>query len=229
MCSMNRHAEMSETRRSIADAAEELFAVNGIERVTTRALAARARVNTAAVNYHFGGKAALTLQVFREVARRTARRRIRSLDALEAGQGAPGLREVVDAFVDAYLNEDDPRSGRLLARFVLKHRVEPSEGMAAVVAEELDEMALRYVAALGRAAPWLAPEEVHLRYHLMVGAILMMLRDDDTGARIERLSEGACRTGDAAALRAGIVGFLEASFGPAPARAAAATSQGGPP
>jgi AcrR family transcriptional regulator len=45
-----------QTRTNILDAAEELFAREGPTAVTIRAIAARAKVNLAAVNYHFQTK-----------------------------------------------------------------------------------------------------------------------------------------------------------------------------
>ena len=44
------------TRTRLLDAAAELFAAQGYRHTTVRAVCARAGVNIAAVNYHFGGK-----------------------------------------------------------------------------------------------------------------------------------------------------------------------------
>jgi AcrR family transcriptional regulator len=207
----------SDTRDAIRAAAEELYAEHGINGVTTRALAERASVNMAAVNYHFGNKDNLTLEVFRDVCRRTVIRRLESLDRIEAQAKATGtparIAEIVEAFVDAYVNEDDPQSGILLAEFVLKHRVEPNEWTRAIVAEELDELALRYIAALNAAAPHLTPREAHWRYHLMVGAILMTLSDEATGGRIARLSDGLCAPENRMEFRREMVAFLSDAFG----------------
>lgn len=207
----------TETRDAIRAAAEELYAEQGINGVTTRALADRAGVNMAAVNYHFGNKDNLTLEVFRDVCRRTVIRRLGSLDQIEAAARASGqplqITEIVEAFVDAYVNDDDPRSGVLLAQFVLKHRVEPNDWTQAIVSEELDELALRYIAALNAAAPHLTPREAHWRYHLMVGAILMTLSDQSTGGRIARLSDGLCTPTDPGEFKAEMVAFLSDAFG----------------
>ena len=54
-----------ETRTRILDAAEELFMLHGFEGTSMRHLTARAGVNLAAVNYHFGSKHALIEAVFR--------------------------------------------------------------------------------------------------------------------------------------------------------------------
>ncbi|HEX5767815.1 MAG TPA: TetR family transcriptional regulator, partial [Burkholderiales bacterium] len=45
-----------ETRTRILDAAEELFMQHGFEGTSMRLLTAKAEVNLAAVNYHFGSK-----------------------------------------------------------------------------------------------------------------------------------------------------------------------------
>src|SRR2546428_8080139 len=54
-----------ETRTRILDAAEELFMQHGFEGASMRMLTAKAGVNLAAVNYHFGSKHALIQAVFR--------------------------------------------------------------------------------------------------------------------------------------------------------------------
>ena len=46
----------AETREKILDAAEALFAEHGFEGASMRMITARAGVNLAAVNYHFGSK-----------------------------------------------------------------------------------------------------------------------------------------------------------------------------
>jgi AcrR family transcriptional regulator len=44
------------TRERIMKAAERLFAERGYERTSVRAVVAKARVNQAAINYHFAGR-----------------------------------------------------------------------------------------------------------------------------------------------------------------------------
>lgn len=213
---LNREPSRSATPVTIRKVAEELFAEHGIDGVTTRALAEKAGVNMAAVNYHYGNKDNLTLQVFRDVANRTVQRRLQSLDKIEAKADAtqqpPDIAEVVEAFVDAYVNTDSPRTGILLAHLVLQHRVRPTEWTRAIVAEELDGLALRYIGALHRAAPHLSLHQVHWRYHLMVGAILMTLSDEASDGRINRLSGGLCNPEDRAEFRAELVAFLSDAF-----------------
>lgn len=209
------------TRSAIRAVAEELFAEMGIDGVTTRSLAERAGVNMAAVNYHYGNKENLTMAVFRDVARRTVKRRLDNLAGIEARAASEGrtprLAEVVAAFVDAYVNNDTPRTGILLAHLVLHHRVRATDWTRAIVREELDDFALRYIEVLRRAVPHLSVKEVHWRYHLMVGAVLMSVSGHGSDGRMKRLSGGLCAPEDRDEFREQLVAFLVASFAPAQA------------
>ena len=53
------------TRERILDQAEILFAQKGYQAVSVREITTAARCNLAAVNYHFGNKENLYLEVFR--------------------------------------------------------------------------------------------------------------------------------------------------------------------
>jgi AcrR family transcriptional regulator len=60
---MTRPSEI--TRERLLKAAERLFAERGYEATSVRAIVAKARVNQAAVNYHFAGKEGLYREVLR--------------------------------------------------------------------------------------------------------------------------------------------------------------------
>jgi AcrR family transcriptional regulator len=60
---MTRPADI--TRERILKAAERLFAERGYEATSIRAIVAKARVNQAAINYHFDGKDGLYREVLR--------------------------------------------------------------------------------------------------------------------------------------------------------------------
>ena len=64
---MTRPSDITRTR--ILKAAERLFADRGYEETSIRAIVAKARVNQAAINYHFGGKDGLYREVLRAAIR----------------------------------------------------------------------------------------------------------------------------------------------------------------
>ena len=56
---------MSETKRKIIEAAEVEFAENGYGGAAVLEITARAEVNVAAINYHFGNKESLYKEMVR--------------------------------------------------------------------------------------------------------------------------------------------------------------------
>lgn len=62
-----------ETREQLLAAASEVFAVKGFRAATIAEICKRARVNTAAASYHFGGKAALYVASWRYAFERSQR------------------------------------------------------------------------------------------------------------------------------------------------------------
>jgi AcrR family transcriptional regulator len=83
---MSRPSEI--TRERIMKAAERLFAERGYEGTSVRAIVAKARVNQAAINYHFAGKEGL----YREVLR-TAFRALTAHHLAHAEEGKAASRE----------------------------------------------------------------------------------------------------------------------------------------
>src|SRR3954453_3751444 len=89
------------TRSSILDVAEALFAERGLNRVSIRDITRKAKVNLAAINYHFGSKEDLVAAVFERRVVPVNEARLAALAALEkaAGQRSPGLEEILEAFI----------------------------------------------------------------------------------------------------------------------------------
>src|SRR5215510_4746466 len=67
------------TRQSLIKAATTLFAEHGYDGASVRAIVARARANQAAINYHFGGKEGLYLEVLKAAFEAFTRAQLRPL------------------------------------------------------------------------------------------------------------------------------------------------------
>jgi AcrR family transcriptional regulator len=203
---------IEDPKDKIRIAARKLICEKGIDKTTTRDIASEAGVNIAAINYHFGGKDNLAVEVFREVARRSAQYRLEQLTALEEAAVAEGrplrIFDVVQSFVSGYFREDSPSEGELLANLIIKNRLAPTEWTSRIITEEIDGMAVRYIDAIQAAAPTLSYSEVCWRYHLMVGTVLIALNHNDHEQRIERLSGGQCSLGVGSELREHLVDFI---------------------
>ena len=80
------------TKDRILDSAERLFARDGFEATSLRAITAEANVNLAAVNYHFQSKEALVQAVIGRRMGPVNAQRIALLDACEAEAGDAPFR-----------------------------------------------------------------------------------------------------------------------------------------
>ncbi|MGH8706477.1 MAG: TetR/AcrR family transcriptional regulator, partial [Burkholderiales bacterium] len=113
---------LKETQCRILDAAEELFMQHGFEGASMRMLTAKAGVNLAAVNYHFGSKDALIEAVFRRRLDPMNGARIAELERMEKEAGGKPLapRQIIGAFVGASLRmiEDVSGGGRNFIRLL---------------------------------------------------------------------------------------------------------------
>ena len=159
------------TKDRVLDAAERLFARDGIEATSLRAITAEAGVNLAAVNYHFQSKDALVRAV---IARRVVpvnERRLALLDAVEraAGDGPLPLQGVLDAFIRPVMEIYSSR-GREFTPLMGRMYTEP-EFAERIYKEHLEPLAARFIAAYERALPHLDRVELLWRMHFAMGAV----------------------------------------------------------
>ncbi|NIQ96819.1 MAG: TetR/AcrR family transcriptional regulator [Desulfuromonadales bacterium] len=104
-----------DTKERILDAAEGLFARDGFQGTSLRAITARAEVNLASVNYHFGSKDALIEAVFERRLTPLNRERMQRLEQVrrraEQSGRRPDLRETLAAFIEPTLHFRNACSG----------------------------------------------------------------------------------------------------------------------
>lgn len=215
-------AEHADAKSRIVQAAVDLFSERGIEEVSLRELTAKAKVNLASVNYHFGSRSALVEAVFEDVAEQVNRRRLQALQAVlepaTAAKVAPPLEAIVDAFIEPYLDETSS-VGVLLARLILKHRQAPTEMTQRLTRVHFDPMARQFIEALALAITGVEPDELVWRYMFMTSAVVLAVTDRRRGNRVSTLSAGRLDAADARQLRAALMRFLVGGLtAPAPAQ-----------
>ncbi|MFF3438406.1 TetR/AcrR family transcriptional regulator [Streptosporangium sp. NPDC002721] len=96
-----RTERAQETRGTILDVAERLFAEYGVSEVSNRQIGqAAGQANNFAVGYHFGTKADLVRALIRRYTTETEERRLRMLEAIgDIGDGSAGLRALISCLV----------------------------------------------------------------------------------------------------------------------------------
>lgn len=201
----------SDTKSRLLRVAERLFAEHGFGGVSVRQLTAAARVNLAAVNYHFGSKAGLLAAIFEQRCRPMNEERLRRLDACSKRADDPtALEQIIAAFIaPALASSADRGGGATFTRLRATLSVEHNELARALIARYFDETSERFVEALARALPRLSRAELFWRFHFLLGALYHTMINP---RRIAHLSDRLCDADDVDAVLAQMVPFIAAGF-----------------
>lgn len=203
-------AETANTKTKLLEAAESLFAHEGVDRASLRSITQAAGANLAAVHYHFGSKEALVREVLARRLGPLNAARLELLDRVEREHETPPVEAIVRAFVQPALEMlQKERGGHAFARFVCRTFSEPNEGFRDLVMDQFREIVMRFTAALERALPDLPREEIFWRFHFMVGS---MVHTAGMSFIAQRISGGLCDADDVDGLVDRLVTFLAGGF-----------------
>lgn len=196
----------AETKERILDVAEQIFAEKGYAATSMRTITSQAKVNLAAINYHFGSKVQLYRAVFRRRVEPMNRSRIEMLQSLErkAGDTPLALEDILQAFLEPALRASlDPKQGGTnFIKLLGRTHAEPGPDIHDFLPPMYDEVKKRYRAALAKALPDLSQEELSWRVHFVIGAMAFTLAGTDALEMIE-----SCRYCDPTDIQ-GIVQYL---------------------
>lgn len=206
------------TKKRILQAAEELFAEHGIAATSLRQITARASVNLAAVNYHFGSRDALIEAAYARRLEPLNQARLQRLDELEGrAAGKPlALPDIVRAFIEPVLRiaRDPELGGPLFVRLFGQSYTDTSTRFEKFFNGQYRDVLARFSAALGRTLPALGSEDLYWRLHFMIGATAYTIAD----TQLLRLIAGSSHTADVEHTLARLEPFLIAGFeAPGPA------------
>lgn len=212
-------ADRPDRKQAILLAAERLFAQHGYHAVSLRQIAEEAGVPLALVGYYYGQKHELFQAIFDHWGQ-TIEERLAGLRAAMAAPPRQRLQRVVAAFIDPVLKLRASPEGEYYALLVARELYHQREDTDRVLRAHFDPMAHAYIDALQELLPGTDRAAAAWAYQFMLGALLHHLSD----GRIERLSQGQARPGDARAaglLLEFITGGLRAAFAPQATRGAA--------
>ncbi len=184
-----------QTRASILDAAERLYADRGFADVTLRDIVAAANVNLAAVNYHFGSKDELIAELFVTRSLATNRQRLNELKAAEAaGGGRAGIDAILRALVGptlrGCLGPENERS--TAARFMIRASIESVPPIRRIKNREIDHLR-KFAGAMRRSLPDRSEVDLYWGLHFALATAHQTIRDSE---RLTKLSEGKCDLND---------------------------------
>ena len=167
--------QQRDTRSRILDVAEELFGELGLDRVSIRAITRKAKVNLAAINYHFGSKEDLIAAVFERRVVPVNEARLAALDAVEksAGKRIPKLEAILEAFIRPALQSSlkASKGGTAFSKLFGRCLSEPSPEVEVLLKRQFEPLVERMDAALRRALPHLSRSDIYWRMKFTYGAL----------------------------------------------------------
>jgi AcrR family transcriptional regulator len=219
-----------DTRLNILSVATRLFAESGINAVSLRDIAEAAKVNGAAVNYHFGSKELLVKAIFRRLFLSLNRLRLEAFDACEARvrngplQAEGVVRALVAPMVRFSMSEEE--GGIYFARLLFHSYGLQPKVIEESILEQVDDIALRFVEALQMALPKIPRAELFWRYDFAIGACLHVLIDPHRRHRLKKTSKELCDTDDGDMVIERLVASILASLTATPPKKALGRKRG---
>lgn len=207
-------------KRILLSAAEHLFATKGFEAVSVRDVTQAVKTNVAAVNYHFGSREQMLSLVILRYAIPVNEERLARLASAErkfAGKSLP-VEEIIEAFVRPIIGQSRKTElpeglfYQLLGRIFAAN----GDGLSQQFEENFSQVSDRFMRALGKALPTLAPEELGSRYHLINGGLIHLLTHQELLGKREgspptmEASLGRLIRFNAAGLREGVAAEADA-------------------
>ena len=197
------------TSERILDAAEELFAKNGIYGVTMREIAELANVDTALLHYYFESKRGVFDAVFARRADILNAERIREMDRYEAEAGDT---VTVEGIIGAYLHPMfllNRQGGQGWRNFCAFCTHLGSTELAEIFSQKFDPILKRFIALLQRALPGADEADLYWSYHLFSGSLMIV---NAANGSIETFSSGLCRSEDFDAIEPRLISYSARGF-----------------
>lgn len=207
----SRAEKSAETRERILDVAEQEFSKHGFEGVTLRAVAKKAKVDTALLHYYFESKRGLFDAVFLRRAEVLNQDRMEALDRYEAQAGdAVTVEGAVAAFLLPVLDRCANAGPGWRAYFALIGVVNNTPVWGGeTMTRYFDPVIHRLISVVKKALPKAREEDLFWSYHMLSGSLTLTLAE--TG-RIDTLSGGICRSEDIVAVAPRMVAYAAAGF-----------------
>lgn len=206
-----RNGAAGDTRESILDAAEDLFSKHGFYGVTIREVAREAGVDTALIHYYFTAKKGLFDAVFLRRAEVWNNERV---DAINRYAREAGADMTLEGLLEAFLRppfEWSLKGGpgwKHYSALVAQTNANPAFG-GETMARYFDPAIRRLIELIRQVLPDAREVDLYWAYHNLSGALTLTL--GETG-RLDRLSNGLCRSGDLESACAYMVRFAAAGF-----------------
>lgn len=163
-----------DAKEKILEVARDLFAHNGYEVTSLRAITAKAEVNLASVNYHFGSKVKLIAEILSQAFRPLTEARLNLLEkaVLASHPQKPTLEAVLEAFIRPCLEMCSDPSKETTVKLFERALAEEKEVFAQVIERDINPSILKFSDAFAKALPDVPREEILWRLHFTIGTVI---------------------------------------------------------
>lgn len=169
------------TKIKILDTAERLFSLSGYHSTSLRKITGEAKVNLAAVNYHFGSKESLLEAVIERRLTPLNKTRMEMLasvrETARLEKRPPAVRDIMNAFIEPTLRFRE--SGQGAAHFTAllgRAMVEPDDTVKKRFLKLMNPFIEMMLDSLGRAKPNLPKDVLVKRFHFAIGSLFFTMQ-----------------------------------------------------
>lgn len=168
---------MTSTKQKILDAAEELFADHGFSETSLRMITAKAEVNLASVNYHFGSKKTLIQAVFDRFMQRFTTDLSLEMDRLDGAESELEVIDVLGTLIKPITQLDylRPDGAGVFMNLLGRAYAETQGHIRRFAMDHYSSVLRRFTRLLHATSPKLLPTEMFWRLHFMLGSFIFTL------------------------------------------------------
>jgi AcrR family transcriptional regulator len=165
------------TKDKILNAAERLFAEQGFAETSLRIITAKADVNLASVNYHFGSKKILIQAVFERFMDRITNDINHEMDQLNDIEQPIDVSDVLQTLRQPIKNLDKlrPDGAGVFMNLLGRSYAETQGHIRRFAMEKYAHVFNRFVGFLQKSSPQCEPSEMFWRLHFMLGSFIFSL------------------------------------------------------
>lgn len=181
-----------ETKTSILNAAETLFAQRGYAQTSMRSITTFADVNLASVNYHFGSKKNLIQQVLKRYFDILMPQFDMVLDEFEIQQGAKGIESLFRSLVSPMmtLSQVRPNGTELFVQLLGRGYMETQGHLRRFIMSNYGTTVANLIATIRQCLPSVDEDELSWRMYFALGSFVFSMSSSQALTEIARADFG---------------------------------------
>jgi len=166
-----------QTKQRLLDAAEELFAVKGFSHTSMREITCQAEANLASVNYYFGSKENLIMEILERKLIPINEKRLACLEQIreKAKQsGTPlAVSEIISAFMDPTVQlMNSGKNGQNFLAIMAQVHISKNNVIRNLFMKLIGPIFNKFYEELIEAMPDISKETVLMRFTFVIGAMI---------------------------------------------------------